>query len=38
MGTSTGRYVRKKKVTKEQQKRNSNNLKKLDKLNNLKKK
>ena len=38
MGTSASRYVRKKKVTKEQQKRNSNNLKKLDKLNNLKKK
>ena len=38
MGTSTSRYVRKKNITKEQQKRNSNNLKKLDKLNNLKKK
>ena len=38
MGTSTSRYVRKKNVTKEQQKRNYNNLKKLDKLNNLKKK
>ena len=38
MGTSNSRYVRKKKVTKEQHKINSNNLKKLDKLNNLKKK
>lgn len=38
MGTSTSRYVRKKKVTAEQKKRNSNNLKKMDKLNNLRKK
>ena len=38
MGTSTSRYVRKKKITEEQRKRNEEAIKKLNKMNSNKKK
>ena len=38
MGTSTSRYVRKKKITEEQRKRNEEAIKKLNKMNSKKKK
>ena len=37
MGTSTSKYVRKKKITEEQRKRNSEAIKKLKKMNSKKK-
>ena len=38
MGTSTSRYVRKKKITEEQRKRNEEAIKKLNKMNSKNKK
>ena len=38
MGTSTSRYVRKKKITEEQRKRNEEAIKKLNKMNSKKQK
>ena len=38
MGTSTSRYVRKKKITEEQRKRNEEAIKKLNKMNRKKQK
>ena len=38
MGTSTSKYVRKKKITEEQRKRNEEAIKKLNKMNSKKKK
>ena len=38
MGTSTSRYVRKKKITEEQRKRNEEAIKKLNKMNRRKQK
>ena len=38
MGTSTSRYVRKKKITEEQRKRNEEAIKKLNKMNSNKQK
>ena len=37
MGTSTSKYVRKKKITEEQRKRNAEDIKKLKKMNSKKK-